>query len=81
VLLPAKPHRSAIDGQVHVGHDRALFDLGESTTAGTSHLVYDLLDHQLDVGAATAVVKDADVFQADERLEDLTRVSDDEGAS
>ena len=35
----------------------------------------------LDVGAATPIVKEADLFQADECLEDLTRVSDDEGAS
>jgi hypothetical protein len=81
VLLPAKPHRRAIDGQVDVADDRALFDLGEATAARTSHLIGDLLDHQLDVRAATSIVKDADVFQADERLEDLTRVSDDEGAS
>ncbi|MGO9965028.1 MAG: hypothetical protein ACLPUG_16580 [Acidimicrobiales bacterium] len=36
---------------------------------------------RLDVGTATSIVKDADVLQADERLEDLTRISDDEGAS
>jgi hypothetical protein len=42
---------------------------------------YDLLDHQVDVGAAALVLKDQDVLQADQSLEDLSRVADNEGAS
>jgi hypothetical protein len=39
------------------------------------------LDHQLDVGTAALVTQDVHVFEAHERLEDLIRVDEDEGAS
>ena len=41
----------------------------------------DLFDHQLDVGSATLVAQDADVFETHQGREDLTRVDEDEGAS
>jgi hypothetical protein len=40
-----------------------------------------LLDHQLDVGPTALVVKDFDVLEAHQCLEDLSRVDKDEGAS
>ena len=52
-----------------------------AATARTSGVVDDLLDHELDSGPRRRVVKDPDVLQTDERLEDLTRVGEDEGAS
>jgi hypothetical protein len=63
-------------------HHRAFFDLGRSAASRASdHLIEHLIDHQLDVGPATLVVQDSDAFEADERLEDLSSVDEDEGAS
>ena len=81
VLLPGQAHRRAVDGEVDVAHERALFHLGPTAAARTSDVVDDLLDHELHVRPAALVVQDADVFQAHEGLEDLARVREDEGAS
>ena len=62
-------------------HDRAFFDLGHSRATRAAHLADDLLDHQLDIGATALVLHDLDVFEADEGLEDLTRLGQNEGAS
>lgn len=40
----------------------------------------DLFDHQIDVATVALVLDDPDVFQAHQGLEDLVRVSEDEGA-
>jgi len=81
MLLPGEAHRGAVDGQVYVADDRALFHLGAMTAARTAHVRDDLLDHELDVTTAAFVREDADVLQTNEGLEDLTRVDEDEGAS
>ena len=81
VLLPGQRHRRAIDGQVHVVHHRAFFDVGRAMTRRAPNLVEHLLDHQLDMGARTLVTEHADVLQTHQRLEDLARVDGDEGAS
>ena len=63
-------------------HHRAFFDLGCSGARRTTDdLIEHLLDHQLDVRPAALVVQDPDVFEANQRLDDLTRVDEDEGAS
>ena len=81
MLSPRQPHRRAIDRQIDVANHGPLFHLRRLAADRTSHVADDLLDHELDIGTATFVVQDADVFQAHQRLEDLTRVGDDEGAS
>ena len=60
---------------------RAFFDLGHSMTGRTVHDTRGLLDHQRDVGSSAFIANDADILQAHKRLEDLTRVDKDEGAS
>ena len=47
----------------------------------TADVIGHQLDHQLDIGAHPLVVHDADVPQADQGLEDLTRLANNEGAS
>ena len=81
VLLPRQRHGGAEDGQVDIVHDRAFFDLGPCGAGRTSDHSWYLLDHQLDVGPVALIAQDADVFQAHQRLKDLTRVDKDEGAS
>jgi len=81
VLLPGQRHGHAVDGKVDVVHDGAFFDQGSSSARRTASVAQNLLDHQLDVGSAALVGQDRDVFQAHQRLEDLTRVDKDEGAS
>jgi hypothetical protein len=63
-------------------HHRAFFDLGRaSTRRAKDDLIEHLLDHQLDVRPSALVLEHHDIFEADEGLEDLTRVNEDEGAS
>ena len=81
VLSPAEAHRLAIDRQVDVGDKRSLLDQCRAATARTSLVGDHLLDDELNVRTSTFVVKDADVLQAHQGLEDLTRVGKDEGAS
>jgi len=81
VLLPAQAHRGAKDGQIDVADDRAFFHLSRSAAARAPELVQPLLDHELDLGAGSAVVEDSDVLQPHQSLEDLTRVDKDKGAS
>ena len=63
VLLPGQAHRGAVDGQVHVAHDWAVFDQGALTTARAEKRSHHLLDQELDVGASALVVQDTDVFE------------------
>ena len=81
VLAPSKAHWPAIDRKVDVGDERALFHLRRTATGRTSHVAHYLLDHELDVSCTASIVKDANVLQTHQGLEDLTRVGDDEGAS
>ncbi len=82
VLLPPEAHGGAIDGQVDVGHDRTLLDLGQPRTARAAHRIPDqLFDGQLDVGPTAFVVQDHHVFEADEGSEYLAMVAKNEGAS
>ena len=81
MLLPGQAHRHPVDGQVHVVHDRAFFDLGLPITTGATHVTWDLSDHQLDVGSAAFKTHDSYVFETHQGGEDLTRVEQDEGAS
>jgi hypothetical protein len=46
VFLPDEPHGRGVDGEVNVGDDRALFDLGWMAAAGTSDVAHHLLDAQ-----------------------------------
>jgi hypothetical protein len=80
VLLPPERHRCPVDRQVDVVHHRALVDQRRLGAGGAAQLIDHLLDHQLDIGPHTFVVDHADIFQADQCLEDLSRVSEDEGA-
>lgn len=70
-------HRSAIEGWVDVVHERVLFDLGRFRTFRAAHRT----DDPLDARTAALIVQDMDVFESDQGLEDLTRVSDNESAS
>jgi hypothetical protein len=63
---------------IHVVHHRAFFDLGHSRTR---RALGHLLDNQLEDWPAAMVVQDPDVFEADQGLDDLSRVDEDEGAS
>ena len=81
MFLPGQAHRGAIDGQIDIVHDRALFDLGRPGAGRTADVAGHLLDHQLDVGTSTHVGQDADVFETYQGGEDLIRVDKDGGAS
>ena len=81
VLLPRQRHGCAIDRQLDVVDDRALFDPGSLPTRRTSNLLDDLLDHELDLAAIADVGEDPDVFETHQGPDDLDRVSEDEGAS
>jgi hypothetical protein len=60
--------------------DRTLFDLGPLSAGGTSDLLDDLLDDELDVWASADIREDRDVFETHQGPDDLARVGDDEGA-
>jgi hypothetical protein len=62
-------------------HHRALFHLGAPITRRTVDDPWDLLDHQLDVRPSSFVMENRNVLQANQGLEDLGRVGDNEGAS
>jgi hypothetical protein len=81
VLLPREPHRNSVDREIDVAHDRAFFDPGPSCAVRTADLVEHLLDHQFHVRSVALVTQDADVFETHQRMKDLTRLDQDEGAS
>ena len=81
VLLPGQRHGHPIDGKVHVVHDGAIFDLGPAVAPRTVDDPGLLLDHQRHVRTTTLIGDDANVLQAHQGMEDLTRVGKDEGAS
>ena len=81
VLLPEELHRRAVDGEVDVGDDRALFHSGAVATARTSNVLHHPLDMELHVARATLVGEDPHVLQPDEGLHDFGRVVKDEGVS
>lgn len=80
MLLPREVQGLPVDREVHIAHHRPLFHPCVLPAARTSHFAQHLFDHEIDVAAAALVVQDADVFQADKRPEDLSRVGEDEGA-
>ena len=70
-----------VDRQIDILDDWPLFHLRTAPARRVAHVAGNQLDHEADLWAAAAVRNDADVFQADEGSEDLTRVAKDEGAS
>jgi hypothetical protein len=50
-------HREAVNGEIDIGDDRTLFDVGSLATARTQDLTQNLFDHQGDVGAGALVVQ------------------------
>ena len=80
-VLAPRPHRGSVDRQVNIADHRPLLDLRGAAAAGTSDPRNDLLDHQLHIRAAAQIVRHSDVLQPDQRLDNLTRLTNDEGAS
>jgi hypothetical protein len=80
VFLPGETHRKAVNREVDVGDEGTLFDLGTVMALGTPNVRNNLFDAQFDLTGTTFVVHHAHVFQANKRLEDFARVSQDEGA-
>lgn len=81
VLLPHALHRRAVDGQVDGGDGRALFHPGAVATARTANVVDDPLDVEPHVTRAPLVGKDPHRLQADQGLQDIGMVIEDEGVS
>ena len=66
--------------EIDVVHDGTVFDLGPQVAARTEDHAGFLLDHQGHVRTMTPIGQDANVLQAHQGMEDLSRVSKDEGA-
>ncbi len=81
VLLPDELHRGAVNGEVDVGDDRALFHSGRVATARTSNALHHPLNMELHVARAALVGEDPHVLQPDEGLHNFGRVVADEGVS
>jgi len=69
----------AIDREIDIPHDRTVFDLGVCPTVRAEHHRIGLLDHQLDLRPMTSVMKNTDVFEADQGPKDLARIVVNEG--
>ena len=80
VFTPRQPHRLAVDGQVDIAHRRALLDLAGPTAARAGPLDDGLLDNQLDIAADAPIGQHTDVFEPDQGLDDLDRLTTNEGA-
>ena len=77
---PAQAHRLAIDRQVDEGDKRSLLDQCPGREQLTSLVGDHLSMMQCSTSGPRCLLRDVDVLQAHQGLEDLTRVGKDEGA-